>query len=103
MEDYMRIWVSVLTCAVLIAPPLAQPLAGAQNVESHVTGLYFRNSPVTNVLSALARKAHANIVLPEDSKALITATLNNVTIDEAVRTVAVQAGLAYRRIGNTFI
>ncbi|HZO87167.1 MAG TPA: secretin and TonB N-terminal domain-containing protein [Chthonomonadaceae bacterium] len=99
----MRICLAVMTCAVLLAPPAALPRLQAQGAESRVQGLYFRNTEVSKVLSALARKARANIVLPEELNTKVTVTLNNVTVDEGVRTVAALAGLAYRRIDNTFI
>jgi general secretion pathway protein D len=100
----MRFWISLLTCAVVLASPLTPAHAATtQGMSSRVQGLYFRDSEVSKVLSALARKARANIVMPEAGNAKVTATLNNVTVDDAVRIVAVQAGLAYRRIGNTFV
>jgi general secretion pathway protein D len=98
----MRIWFSVLLCAAVLALPAVPSHAAAQNAETRIS-LYFINSEVSKVLNSLARKAKANIVIPVEDKTKITVTLNNVTVDEAVRTVAVQAGLAYRRIGNTFI
>jgi general secretion pathway protein D len=51
----------------------------------------------------LARQANAGIVISDEVKGVVNVNLEGMTIDEAFRLVAAQAGLAYRRIGNVYV
>lgn len=103
MEDKMRIWLMALACAS-VCTPLAAPAAAAQSDGNRIPtrGVFFNNTEVSKILYALARITKTNIVVPSDIKTQVTVRLADVTADQAIRTIAGQAGLAYRKIGTTY-
>jgi general secretion pathway protein D len=66
-------------------------------------GHWHFETSASKVLTALARVANASIVVPDDIKTIVTVDMNNVTLEQAIKLVAAQAGVAYRRIDNTFV
>jgi general secretion pathway protein D len=105
MEEIMRNiprWMPPLACAALCmrpAPALAQNAPGGGMLQGH---WHFETS-ASKVLTALARVANASIVVPDDIKTIVTVDMNNVSLEQAIKLVAAQAGVAYRRIDNTFV
>src|SRR5687767_7602313 len=73
---------------------LAQP-GGGVNSQRRLPQIVF-NTDASRVLAVLARQANAGIVISEDVKGTVNLNLGGMTIDEAFRLVAAQAGLAFR-------
>lgn len=99
----------VLACVMLAAaglPAIGAEAAGKAMPAGRQDGPRFNvhfKTELSKVLSALAVKSGASIVIPEEIKTLVTVDLTDVTIEEAIRQVTASAGVAYRRIGKTYI
>ncbi|MCS6776539.1 MAG: hypothetical protein RMJ43_01110 [Chloroherpetonaceae bacterium] len=61
------------------------------------------NTDVARILTMLARRANAGIVLSDEVKGTLRTDLSGMTAEDAFRLVTAQAGLAYRRIGDVFV
>jgi type II secretory pathway component GspD/PulD (secretin) len=92
-----------MICLALVAPMTALQTAAAQGADGQRKVKIAFRSDASNVLLALARAANASIVVPEDVKTVIDVRLNNVTVDDAVKYIAAQAGLVFRKISGTYV
>jgi len=80
--------VSLIACSAL----------GYQSVK-----LSFSQTDVSQVFKAISISTGANIVVSVTDKLPVTVNINAATTEEAIKSVASAAGLAYRRVGNTFV
>jgi len=65
--------------------------------------LHVKDAPVSEVLRNLAEITHKNLVFSGAISGTVTASLDNVTPDEALSAVLASSGLAARREGSTLI
>lgn len=65
--------------------------------------LHLENAPVRELLRNLADMAHRNLIFAGEMKGEITANLDNVTAEEALRAVIAADGLAVRDTGTALI
>lgn len=65
--------------------------------------LHLENAPVRELLQNLADMAHRNLIFAGEMKGEITANLENVTAEEALRAVIAADGLAVRDTGTALI
>ncbi|HSI72010.1 MAG TPA: hypothetical protein VK934_02440 [Fimbriimonas sp.] len=81
--------------------PLAlhAPAATSQQAVS----IDFVNTDIVQVLKAIAIQSNVNIVTSPDVKGIVTVSLRNVTVDEALKIVTSLGALGYAKVGATFI
>ncbi len=65
--------------------------------------LSFSQTDVSQVFKAISLSTGANIVVSVTDKLPVTVNISAPTTEEAIKSVASAAGLAYRRVGNTFV
>ncbi len=75
----------------------------AFSVSAETVNLHLKDAPVREVLLSLADMAGKNIVFSGDLSGKVTADLDNVTPEAALRTVLLSAGLAAREENRTLI
>ncbi len=75
----------------------------AFSVSAETVNLYLKNAPVREVLLSLADMAGKNIVFAGDLGGSVTADLDHVTPEEAIRTVILAGGLTSREDNRTLI
>ncbi len=63
----------------------------------------FVNTDIVQVLKAVAIQANVNIVTSPDVKGVVTVSLRNVTVDDALKIVTSLGALGYAKVGATFI
>ena len=86
---------AVLCCAFCLA---FVPAEAAETID-----LRLENAPVRELLQNLAEMCHQNIIFAGEMKGGITAHLEQVTPEEALRAVVQADGLVARKEGNTLI
>src|SRR5579871_6037251 len=97
-----------LTCMFTMAPPGARALPpdasrpAAARQEGPIR-LRFANTDVSDVLQALSLQTRANIVYPAQLKKPISLNINVPTVEEALSYVTAAAGLAWRKVGSTYV
>src|SRR5437016_5440104 len=97
-----------IICAFALAVPFSPARADipkptdAQNTQALVK-LDYSNAEVADVVRALAAQSRINIAMSPGIKGQITVHIRNKTVDEALGVVTNLAGLAYRRVGDTYI
>jgi general secretion pathway protein D len=77
-------------------PPAAQARQGTVNLE-------YVNGEVADVIRALATQTKINIAMSPGVKGQITISLRNKTVQEALAIVTNLAGLAFRKVGDTYM
>lgn len=96
-------------CALCAAPTGAQSVdsdtrsLAAVPVQNRPIRIHFANTDVSDVLQALSVKTHANIVFPAQIKKPISINLTAANLEDALNYVTGAAGLAYRKMGSTYI
>jgi len=83
------------------APPAPQP--GAAVGFDQKISLELRNVDITDVLSALAKLAHVNLVTDAGVQGRITVRLTDVTFAEAMHLILDPNGLGFQLIGSNMI
>ncbi|HTD47931.1 MAG TPA: AMIN domain-containing protein, partial [bacterium] len=83
------------------APPAPQP--GAAVGFDQKISLELRNVDITDVLSALAKLAHVNLVTDAGVQGRITVRLTDVTFTEAMHLILEPNGLGFQLIGSNMI
>ena len=81
---------------------LAQGIPGAPGPSRSIT-LKVRDMEIIDVLAALAKLAHANIVTDATVRGRITVQLTGVTLEEALRFILEPNDLGYMTVGSTII
>ncbi|MCB1742552.1 MAG: hypothetical protein KDK91_19410 [Gammaproteobacteria bacterium] len=93
MDSIRRI---ILILLLLATPGMDMPRA------EEPLNLSFRDTPINEVYEMLSRQARANIVLGSGVTGNISMNLYDVSVDEAIYTVARGAGYAVEHVGNTY-
>jgi type II secretory pathway component GspD/PulD (secretin) len=97
------IGIPVAQAATSPAPSMGpQGTPGSPGPSRSIT-LKVRDMELIDVLQALARLAHANIVTDPNVRGRITVQLSGVTLEEALRFILEPNDLAYMTVGNTVI
>lgn len=65
--------------------------------------LHVQNAPLQQVLQSLAELSGKNVVIPGDLKGTVTASIDNVTPEEALNSVLLMNGLIIKNEGSTMI
>src|SRR5258708_24034535 len=78
------------------SPSAAQARQGTVNLE-------YVNGEVADVIRALAAQTKINIAMSPGVKGQITVSLRNKTVTEALSVVTNLAGLAFRKVGDTYL
>jgi general secretion pathway protein D len=68
-----------------------------------MVSLEFVNTDIVQILKGLALQAGVNIVTAPEVKGQLTVSLNNVTVDEALKLVTSLADVEYAQVGATYI
>ncbi|MBP7578590.1 MAG: hypothetical protein KA794_17895, partial [Candidatus Obscuribacter sp.] len=77
--------------------------AQASNKEILIHNLTFRETPVREVISELARRGNLNIIIDKSCQGKITGELRDVTLDEAMDSVLAAAALTSRTLDNSTV
>jgi len=88
---------AALLGAVLFAPACMVNAQAQDSGKTPLVTLIFTNTDAANVLNAIGRKAHVNILVPEEAKATVSVRFHSVPVEEAVLDVAALAGLVCRQ------
>ncbi len=83
-------------------PPRAQ-IAPTSPPSSQLIDLKVRDMEIVDVLSALAKLAHLNIVTDAAVRGRITVQLTGVTVEQALRLILEPNGLGFTMVGNNLI
>ncbi len=65
--------------------------------------LHVQNAPLQQVLQSLAELSGKNVVIPGDLKGTVTASIDNVTPEEALNSLLLMNGLIIKNEGSTMI
>ena len=65
--------------------------------------LHVQNAPLQQVLRSLAELSGKNVVIPGDLKGTVTASIDNVTPEEALNSLLLMNGLIIKNEGSTMI
>src|SRR5437016_5976033 len=84
-------------------PPATAPEPGAAVGFDQKISLELRNVDITDVLSALAKFAHVNLVTDAGVQGRITVRLTDVTFAEAMHLILDPNGLGFQLIGSNMI
>ncbi len=91
-------------------PPLEKPkrtekqtLASYAPQQVDNVSIDFVNTDIVQVLKAVAIQANVNIVTSPDVKGVVTVSLRNVTVDDALKIVTSLGQLGYAKVNSTFI
>src|SRR5712692_1973860 len=95
MKQFQALIAAVMACTLMAAPslygaepdPAARPAPGEDRVN-----LNFRATPIEEVFEMLSRKERVNIILSKGVTGTVTVNLYNVTVKEAIFSVAQAAG-----------
>ncbi len=85
---------AVFAITVVLAPP-----AYAQS--RHIT-MAMQETPMSDVMSMLARQERVNILMSDDIDATVSFNLYEVTVPEAIKVIASAAGYAVERRGDNY-
>lgn len=101
-----RSWLSVMLClvvAVAAAPAIAADTSGAGSDEPTIS-LELKDVEVRSAIEALFRNTGKNFFIePNVSGTIATLSFQDVTFDNALRSLTRNAGLVYRKDGNVYI
>ncbi len=93
------VWVLILVILLLAVAP-----AWAQNgMAKKLVSLDFVAADIHDVLKALSVQSGINVVAGNDVKGLVTISLSNVTLGEALDYITKVSGLSYQLVGNAYI
>lgn len=81
----------------------AAVLGGAYTADASGISLHVTNAPVRDVLSSLAGLSGRNIILPGTLSDTVTADIDDISADEAMRIIMESKNLVSRSEGNTII
>jgi type II secretory pathway component GspD/PulD (secretin) len=97
MKNVLRLLAaSLLGGALLAAPPL-----GAQPAEQRFT-LNQRDVPIAEAMDQLSRQTRVNVLLSREVVGNVSFNLYDVTVDEAIRSIASAAGYAVEKVGDSY-
>lgn len=88
-------------CALVGGLLTAAPLA-AETSSAETFSLYHRDVPIAEVMDMLSRRARVNILLASDVAGTVSFNLYDVSLDEAVRSIAQAAGYAVELRGDSY-
>ena len=95
MKRFQALIAAVMACTLTAAPSLygAEPAPAARAAPSEErVNLNFRATPIEQVFDMLSRKERVNIILSKGVTGTVTVNLYNVTVKEAIFSVAQAAG-----------
>jgi type II secretory pathway component HofQ len=95
MKRFQALIAVVMACTLMAAPSLygAEPAPAARAAPSEDrVNLNFRATPIEEVFDMLSRKERVNIILSKGVTGTVTVNLYNVTVKEAIFSVARAAG-----------
>lgn len=75
----------------------------AQNQDGLIHHLSFRDTPVKDVITEIARRGNVNIIIDKSCSGKITGDLRDVSLNEAMDNVLAAAGLQSRLLDNSTI
>ncbi|CAN5168218.1 N/A [soil metagenome] len=93
---------TVVLCCVLIAGLLAAARAPAASAPAETFSLNQRDVPLAEVMDMLSRRTRVNILLSKDVAGSVSFNLYDVSLDEAVRSIAAAAGYAVELRGDSY-
>lgn len=88
--------------AQLAARPIPRPAEEVIPVTPSRVRLDFVDADVQEVFRALAAQTRTNIVVSPEVKGVITASLRGMSVEDALDAVSRMAGVAYRRVDDTY-
>ena len=95
MKRFQALIAAVMACTLMAVPSLygAEPAPAARAAPSEDrVNLSFRATPIEEVFDMLSRKERVNIILSKGVTGTVTVNLYNVTVKEAIFSVAQAAG-----------
>ena len=104
MKRFQALIAAVMACTLTAAPSLygAEPAPAARRAPSEDrVNLNFRATPIEQVFEMLSRKERVNIILSKGVTGTVTVNLYNVTVKEAIFSVAQAAGYWVEVRGGT--
>jgi general secretion pathway protein D len=94
----------ILLLGLGLAAPATQSKAQQPKAQAVLDKPFTFNTEAWKVLDALARYAGANIVTTGDVKTVVNVNFTQkMLVEDAVKLVAAQAKVAFRRVGNVFV
>jgi type II secretory pathway component GspD/PulD (secretin) len=96
VKNALRILAALLGGALLAAPPL-----GAQPAEPRFT-VNQRDVPIAEAMDMLSRQTRVNILLSREVTGTVSFNLYDVSVDEAIRSIASAAGYAVEKVGESY-
>ncbi|MCC6730687.1 MAG: hypothetical protein IT208_15245 [Chthonomonadales bacterium] len=97
-------WLGVAAAGIVIlAPPATAAGEAAAGGRAKLVTLDYANAEVTDVIRALSAQSGVNIALSPGARGQVSVHLRDKAPDEAIEMVVNLAGLAARRVGDTFV
>ena len=104
MRAALLVAVSLLALAVSSPPPAGAQLHRTPDSVRGTISLTIRDAPIAEVYEMLSRKERVNVLIGRDVEGSVSVNLFEVTVDEAIRSIADAAGyVAERRPGGYVI
>src|SRR2546423_1565955 len=98
--------IAALTAALAALPALTRadgPAPSTPQNRQATVNLEYVNGEVADVIRALAAQTKINIAMSPGVKGQISVSLRNKTVTEALSVVTNLAGLAFRKVGDTYL
>ncbi|HSV72671.1 MAG TPA: hypothetical protein VLH79_02815 [Chthonomonadales bacterium] len=103
MKPTRMTWLAAVAALIVACPAVARSGSPSPTAAARTVILDYANADVADVLRALATQSRVNIALSPGVRGLVTVHLRDKTVDDAIQVVANLAGLAMRRVNDTYV